>query len=242
MKKKRFFIRLILIIIFGFLIYYIGFRENNPIGVRGFIIKETNLEIDITALKQNNSDIYAWVRIPNTRIDYPILQGMDKEEGFYLTHDMHLEKNMYGAVYTEKENNQDFTSRHAVVYGHNMLDGSMFGGLHHFQEESFLRNNRFFYIYLEKEKLTYEIFAAYQFRDIHLLKTFPVNEEVTYREYLEMIPTLVEESGGNYIQNINMDAESTIVTLSTCTNANDTNRFLVQGVLVKREEMTRGDY
>ena len=239
MKKKRFLIQFLAILSFGVLVYYVGFRENSPVDMKGFFIEETSTEIDINALRKINPDIYAWVRIPDTRIDYPILQGMDKEDGYYLTHDMYLEENMYGAVYTEKENNQAFSNRHAVIYGHNMLDGSMFGGLHDFQDTSFFENHRFFYVYLEHEKLTYEIFAAYQYRDIHLLKTFPVNEEVSYEEYLKKIPEFVNESDGNYVQNTNVNVESKIVTLSTCTNENDTNRFLLQGVLVEREEVRK---
>ena len=54
--------------------------------------------IDFNYWQNRNADVYAWIRIPGTKIDYPVVQG--DEDGYYLSHDIDKESNIYGAIYT----------------------------------------------------------------------------------------------------------------------------------------------
>ena len=89
---------------------------------------------DFRALKAQNPDIYAWLYIPGTDINYPVCQSTN--DVYYLTHNTQGGLDANGALYTESAyNGKGFTDPVTVIYGHNMRSGKMFGNL----EETFCR-------------------------------------------------------------------------------------------------------
>ena len=90
--------------------------------------------VDFQALRKINLDIIAWIRIPDTKSDYPIVQG--KNNAYYLKHMFQKTEHAAGSIFLDVDNEADFSNRKSILYGHNMKDGSMFQGLHRFQEES----------------------------------------------------------------------------------------------------------
>ena len=57
--------------------------------------------------QQENPDIYAWISIPGTDIDAPVLQHSE-DNSFYAAHDAAGEENPVGALYTENYNHTNF--------------------------------------------------------------------------------------------------------------------------------------
>ena len=55
-----------------------------------------------------------------------------------------------GCIYTRRENKKDFSDRLTVIYGHNMINGSMFGTVRRFEDEDFFKTHKEFYIYMPK--------------------------------------------------------------------------------------------
>jgi len=194
-------------------------------------LKEENTDkIDWDLLQEQNPDIYAWLNVPGTPIDYPIVQSQT-EEGFYLTHDADKEENIYGAIYTEKINKKDFTNWMTVVYGHNMRDGSMFGSLKKFADPGFFKEHDKIIIYLPSDEvLTYQIAAAYEYPADHLISTFDLQTEEKADAYFQKVRGFVEQYEGNYREKVQLKAPA--ITLSTCTAGDSSFRYLVQGVLI----------
>lgn len=190
--------------------------------------------IDFNALKSINTDIYAWITIPDTKIDYPIVQaGKGKDDFYYLNHNVECEYEFAGSIYSEKQNEMDFSDPVTVLYGHNMLNGTMFADLHKFEDENFFTKHPYIYIYMSGRKLTYKIYAAYEYDDRHILNSFDFSDKSIVQDYFDstLNPTTMNKSIRN---NITLTYNDTILTLSTCTN-NDATRYLVQGVLFKDE-------
>ncbi len=175
-----------------------------------------------------NPDVYAWIRIPNTNIDYPVAQS-SSDDSFYLSHNINKEYEFAGMIYTEMKNSKDFTDPNTVLYGHNMLDGSMFQNLHLFRDEEFFDENPYIYIYTPGHILTYEIFSAYRYDNRHILNSFDFSDKEVFAEYLEFAlnpKSLIV----NVRSGVDVTVEDKIITLSTCIG--DSNyRYLVQGVL-----------
>lgn len=112
--------------------------------------------VDFQALRKINSDIIAWIRIPDTKIDYPIVQG--KNNAYYLKHMFQKTEHAAGSIFLDVDNEADFSNRKSILYGHNMKDGSMFQGLHRFQEESYLQEHNQVYLYLpDNRELVYKV-------------------------------------------------------------------------------------
>ncbi len=191
--------------------------------------------LDWDALHTTNKDIYAWITVPGTIVDYPIVQH-PKKNAWYLNHNLDGTKGYPACIYTENYNRKDFTDRNTVIYGHNLKDGTMFSSLHNFEDAEFFAEEHYIYVYTQERTLVYRVFAAYEFPAIHLLLNFDLKNDYTYEQYLKDI-----SAGKGRIANIREDIEVTtgdqIITLSTCTSDHNADyRYLVAGVLVKSYE------
>lgn len=194
----------------------------------------TDNPIDFEKLQAINPEIYAWVEIPDTQIDYPVAQSAE-DDLFYLKHNIYKEPEFAGCIYTEMANSKDFTDPVTVMYGHNMRNGSMFQNLHLFEDAEFFEKNRYIYVYTPDSKLTYEVFAAYEYNDNHLLNSFDFSDEKIFSQYLEDVLGGIS-MGQHTREGIKVTTEDKILTLSTCMGDQTSSRYLVQAVLQKNEQ------
>lgn len=185
--------------------------------------------VDFVKLKKINPDIYAWINIPGTVIDYPIVRNAD-DNAYYLTHTVENKKSAYGAIYTEDYNDMDFADFNTVIYGHNMKNGTMFGSLKKYRNKSFFDENREINVYMPGRIMKYRIFAAHITDDRHILLSYDFKNESVRNEYISDIFSNKNMSS-LFDQEIPLTADDRIITLSTCTGKTE-ERYLVQGVLI----------
>ncbi len=185
--------------------------------------------IDFKTLQENNPDIYAWIKVPGTKVDYPVLRSNDKPEDFYLNHDENGKYKFAGSIYSQMYNTDDFTDPNTILYGHNMNNGSMFASLHSFRKASFFNENQYIYIYTPGHILTYTIYSAYRYDNRHILYSFDFSDKQVFADYIEMTKN-PKSTIVNVRKDVNVTADDKIITLSTCIT-NDNYRYLVQGVL-----------
>lgn len=185
--------------------------------------------VDFVKLKKINPDIYAWINIPGTVIDYPILRR-ENDNAYYLTHTVENKKSAYGAIYTEDYNDMDFADFNTVIYGHNMKNGSMFGSLRKYRNRTFFDENREINIYMPGRIMKYRIFAAHIVDDRHILLSYDFTNESVRNEYISDI--FSNKGMSSYFDSqTGVTADDRIITLSTCTGKTE-ERYLVQGVLI----------
>lgn len=184
-------------------------------------------DVNIAELQETvNKDIYAWIYIPDTMIDYPVLQH-PTNNNYYLDYNLDGSKGYPGCIYTENYNKKDFSDPVTVLYGHNMKNGSMFAGLHEFKDEEYFQEHPSVYIYREEDILEYEIFAAYEYSNYHILLNHNFSSKDVFKNYLKKIFSYK----GNFKKDVELTEESRILTLSTCVANQGSKRYLVQGVL-----------
>lgn len=193
--------------------------------------KEARFLVDFDALLAENADTIAWIRFDEPSvISYPVVKSADNEE--YLTKTFSANDNKLGAIFMDMRNDSGFADQNTFIYGHNLkVGGEMFSQLNEYASEEFCKQHPYFYIYTPDGNVcTYQIFSAAVVKDTaeNYEMTFATGEE--YVKYLEMC-----KATSNYPVDVSLDASSKIVSLSTCTNVNDDERFLVQGVLVNKE-------
>ncbi len=186
--------------------------------------------IDFAALQEKNPDTVAWIKVPGTVIDYPVMRsGADREENFYLDHNSEGEKHRAGAIYMQKLNSPDLSDPNTVLYGHNMGNGSMFSWLHQYKKKAFFDENHTITVYTPGHILTYEIYSAFLYDNRHILNSFNFYSEEDYAAFLQQ--TLKPNSMVRQVrEGISVTTNARIITLSTC-NARDSERYLVVGVL-----------
>ncbi len=183
-------------------------------------------EIDFASLQKQNSDIIAWIEIPGTVIDYAVVQGEDNE--YYLDHNALLEEDIEGAIFVDAGNAPGFSDPNTVIYGHRMNNGNMFAGLHQFEEEAFFKTHRVLNLYEPEGLSEYEIFAAYETDDAHLLSKWDYSSGAEWERYLEEIGST---DSAAMLRDTPIEKTDRILTLSTCVRGEDAKRYFVQAVL-----------
>lgn len=194
---------------------------------------EEFIPVKFTELQQVNPDVYAWITVPGTEIDYPILQHAS-DNSYYLMHNIDGSYGYPGCIYTENLNSKDFTDNNTVIYGHNMKNGSMFAQLHKFEDPDFFNENREVLIYLPDEVLHYTIFAVHIYDDRHLLYSFDFSDPDVYQKYLDSVFS-TRDMSANIDKDMTVTKDDRIITLVTCIGSQPNNRLLVQAVLTDRE-------
>ena len=187
-------------------------------------------DIDWEQLHSQNEDIYAWICIADTKIDYPILQH-PSELDHYLDYNIDGSKGYPGCIYSQFVNSKDFTDFNTVLYGHNMKNGTMFAGLHKFEDSEYFADHPYIYVYTEDKVFVYRIFASYTFSSIHLIMGFDLSDENVRQIYIDNIRSL-EGLTDNIDDSIEVDTDSRLLTLTTCIANQADKRYNVAGVLV----------
>ena len=187
----------------------------------------TGFSVDFDALLEINPDTIAWIRFDEPSIiNYPVVKSADNNE--YLTKTFAENDNKLGAIFMDMRNSSDFSDRNTIIYGHHLnVSPDMFSRLHLYEDEEFCKEHPDFHIYTPDGKVrTYTVFsagvvnAAADNYDIE----FASDEE--FEQYIE----LCRESS-NYQVDVDVNAQSQIISLSTCTGDQRDERFLLQGVL-----------
>ena len=192
------------------------------------------IPIDFAALQQQNPDVYAWIQVPGTEVDYPILQSSN-DNTYYLNHTIDGEEKKEGAIFTENYNTKTFEDPNTVIYGHDMKNGSMFQSIHKYMDRSFFDNNRDIVIYMPNQIFRYKIFAAYLTDNRHLLMNYNFWSKDEYQQYLNSIFSM-RDMNAFIDTSMEVTNEDKIITLSTCYAGISTQRYMVQAVLVSIEK------
>ncbi len=191
------------------------------------------IPIDFATLQAENPDIYAWITIPGTNVDYPILRR-EGDNAYYLNHSVDQTESIAGAIFTEDYNSMDFQDPNTIIYGHNMKNGTMFRTLHNYADRDFFDKNRDITIYMPDQILHYTIFAAYLYDSRHLMLSFDFEDPDVFRAYLDDIRNM-RDMNAFVDTEIPVTEEDKIITLSTCYKGQADRRYLVQAVLVSIE-------
>ena len=187
----------------------------------------TGFSVDFDELLAINSDTIAWIRFDEPSIiNYPVVKSADNEE--YLTKRFAENDNKLGAIFMDMRNNSDFSDRNTIIYGHHLnVSPDMFSRLNMYEDEEFCKEHPDFYIYTPDGKIrTYTVFAA---GEISAVSENYVVDFASDEEYEAFLGKCSADSA--YPVDVELNAQSQIITLSTCTNDGDANRFVVRGVL-----------
>lgn len=187
---------------------------------------------DFNELHEQNEDIYAWITVPGTQVDYPVVQS--ETDNYYLDHNLDDSTGYPGCIYTNQCNAKDFSDYISVLYGHNMKNGTMFGSIHSFEDEEVFDEYDRIYIYTEERRLTYEIYAAVKFTDVYIPTYYDVKASDGRDSFLAALAEESENSEVSHIsENIEILPEDKLITLSTCVNGEQSKRYLLVGVLIE---------
>lgn len=185
--------------------------DNNP-------EKETVYKVDFDNLKEINNQIVGYLKVNGTNIEYAVVKAQDNN--YYLRRNLDKEYNVGGSIFADYKNKFDGTDKNIVIYGHNMIDGSMFGSLKSILEEQWYNNEENYMIDLitEKEEQKYQVFSVYKIEN----EDYYIKTEFNNNEFKKFIDTLKDRSIKKF--GVEVIEEDRILTLSTCA---DNNKYRV---------------
>lgn len=193
---------------------------------------ESYAQIRLEKENENNNNLYnkyedyrGWIKVDNTNIDYPIVQG--KDNSFYLDKDINKNYVSSGSIFMNYLNN-GFNDENTILFGHHMRNKTMFAQLEKYKEKEFFQNDNDIKIEVENDKvLTYKVFSVYvtDANDNYIKTNFDNKSE--YKEFLDKI-----KNKSIYKSDINVDENDKIITLSTCSYKFNDARMVVHGKLL----------
>lgn len=141
--------------------------------------------VEFKTLQAVNSDIVGWIRIPDTRIDYPIVQSEDNDR--YLHTGFDGRENRGGSIFLDYESASDFSGKNMVLYGHNMKNGTMFRDLVEFKDPDYFRAHRYLEIYTPERIIRLKTIACYYDKADAVIRKMEFRDDEEFQEFVREI-------------------------------------------------------
>lgn len=188
-------------------------------------VKKKLSNLSLEPVRKESKNVRYWIYIPGTRINYPVMQAQDNS--FYLHHSYKGKWLFSGSIFMDCSNKYDFSDFNTIIYGHHMNDGSMFAGLIKFMNRSFVQRHPYIYLTKDGQSTVFRIFAASEVPT----NSFVYNTDLTTDGEKE---TFIKEAlaGSKFDLGVKPTKDDHLLTLSTCTNFQERDRWVVQAVKV----------
>lgn len=183
-------------------------------------------------LVEENQHLAAWLTIEGTGVDYPVMYTPEEPE-YYLRRAFDGSYAVSGSLFIGADCDPDGSN--VLIYGHEMKDESMFGGLDHYAQEEYARTHP--EIYYDRiwedgsyERRTFLVMAAfysrvYQAEEENVFRYYygtDLSEEVAFENYVAQA-----EAASIYDLGVTANYGDRLLTLSTCSNHTQDGRFVV---------------
>lgn len=188
--------------------------------------------LDFDALQNINHDIHAWIEIPGTNVDYPVLQNPSDDE-LYLYTACDGSEYIGGSIFTQASyNSVDFNDPVTVLYGNAMWDETMFGSLQMlYSGKSAAEEYGNITVYLPGETRQYTVFAFVPYDDTHILYTYDFTDSYWYDNFFYNAGK-IRSIGAYFNKDLTPVYGDRVIILSTSLqNESEDGRFLVMAVL-----------
>ncbi len=240
MKKKKIFtiiqIILLLILIFSLYKIYQWSLDNKKTQKQLDIIEEyveevedeiedVKIKVDFESLKTINSDTVGYLKLNNTKIEYPVVQTTNND--YYLYRSFDKSYTDAGWIFADYKNNIDGNDKNLVIYGHDRYDDSLFGSLDYTLSSDWYTNkdNQIITFITEDSYYLYEIFSIYTVKN----EEYYIKTDFYNNEFSIFIETIKNRSIYDFGNTVN--SEDKVLTLSTCYN-DGYDRMVVHAKLI----------
>ncbi|MBQ7836393.1 MAG: class B sortase [Clostridia bacterium] len=191
--------------------------------------KLAQVRSSLKALKEKNPDVYGWIFVSDSDINYPIVQGSDNQ--YYLNHSIEKKYLAIGTIFADSNCKEKITDNYnTVFYGHNVVTdrkgSSMFHDVTKFLDKDYF-DNTVIYVYTMDGIYVYKPFSIYGTTSDHFYFTTTFTGETEFLQFAAKVKAL-----SSFQNDVTVKEGDTMITLSTCTNGPQNARYALHAVLV----------
>ena len=174
-------------------------------------------------LQAINPDVFGWLTLYGTHIDYPVLQGPDNMK--YVNTNAEGQYSLSGAIFLDYTCSRDFSDFSSILYGHHMERSAMFGDIGKFSDKSYFDARPYGMLYYEGREHGLEFFA-FVHADAYDSTVFKTNitEWEARQAYLGRLLSMAPHT-----RDIRVTTDDRIVLLSTCSASSTNGRDILVG-------------
>lgn len=184
------------------------------------------LTAQVRQLSNEHSDSVAWLYIPGTNIDYPVMQSEDNE---YYAHRAADGSYLYaGSLFMDYRCSSDFSDFNSVIYGHNMGNGTMFADIPNYENEEYFMNHSYGWLTTENDVRLIDFFAVARTSDTSGLYLAVPN----FNEWDNQL-----RNCASIYKEIEVTESDHLLMLSTCTSAEGNSRTILVGKIIEESDV-----
>ena len=177
---------------------------------------------------QANKDMAAWLQIPDTAIDYPVM-WTPEDEDYYLRRGFDGSENQNGCLILDTDSCVDPLTTNLIIHGHNMRSGAMFGTLTDYEDEDFYQEHKHIFLYTKDRQRRYEVIAVFRSQVYRksdtVFKFYQFFQADTQEEFDDFYDNIMKMS--IYDTGVTAEFGDHFLTLSTCAYHVEQGRFVV---------------
>ncbi len=183
--------------------------------------------VSFDELRILNPEVFAWITVYGTHIDYPVTQGDDNAK--YVNTDVYGDYSLSGAIFMDYRNDRGFQDFNHILYGHHMEKNAMFGDLASYAEKSFFDVHPYANLYYDGKDHGLEFFAFIK-TDAYDGSVFTprVQGKEAQQAYLK---SLLDKAV--YTRGIEVTEEDHILLLTTCSTDATNGRDILAARITK---------
>lgn len=185
--------------------------------------------IDFDKIQKDAPDVFSWLRIEGTDIDYPVV-FREGDNSYYLRRDIYGKYSRDGSLFIENYNKTDFNDPVTIIYGHHMSSGAMFGKLQEIytNPETFNKHSKIT-VYLPEKEIIYRVFCAVPLDNSHILYYHNFNNSLVFEKYFKDIFE-TRSLMAVFDETVTINPGDKVLMLSTCFETDYSRRFVVMAV------------
>ena len=179
-------------------------------------------DLSFQELRKLNAEVFGWISIPHTAIDYPLVQGENNTK--YVNTDPKGDFALSGSIFLDCHNAKDFSDMNSIIYGHHMEKAAMFGQLDDFASEKYFQKHAKGRLYYQAQWHDVEFFAflyADAYDEVLYDTELSLKEQQAYLSYVKQ--------QAHIFKDIDFKENEHYVTLSTCATDTTNGRYLLIG-------------
>ena len=198
--------------------------SNLVIEQQTLTLQEQLIQNGTVQLENINPDYVAWISIPQTNLNYPVVQANDNQ--YYLNHDFSKQVHPFGSIFLDYRNHPSMLSPHTIIYGHAANFDTMFGSLNRYRKLSYLYQHSIIELLVNRRLYRYQIFSV----------------NVVDANVTRVVPTLPKESLANLVQTYQTSSlhpvdlpdvnELALLTLVSCVDDVENGRIMVHALRI----------